>query len=115
MKNEIIIFENQEIKLEVNMKDDTVWLNVDQMAKLFDRDSKTIRKHIKNALIEELDSKEVVAKFANTTLHGALEGKTQTQMIDYYNLVAVTLLIAESNPKEKDIIIDLIMNFLIVK
>ena len=86
MKNEIIIFENQEVKLEVNMKDDTVWLNVDQMAKLFDRDSKTIRKHIKNALIEELDSKEVVAKFANTTLHGALEGKTQTHMIDYYNL-----------------------------
>ena len=56
MKNEIILFEDQGVKLEVNMKDDTVWLNVNQMAKLFDRDSKTIRKHIDNALKEELDN-----------------------------------------------------------
>ena len=45
MKNEIIIFENQEVKLEVNMKDETVWLSTEQMAKLFERDYKTIRKH----------------------------------------------------------------------
>ena len=50
MKNEIIIFKNQEIKLEVNMKDETVWLNANQLSELFDRDSKTIRKHINNAL-----------------------------------------------------------------
>ena len=49
-KNEIIIFENQNVKLEVNMKDETVWLNREQMAKLFDRDIKTIGKHINNAL-----------------------------------------------------------------
>ena len=42
MNNEIIIFENQDVKLEVNMKDETVWLNVEQMSKLFGRDSKTI-------------------------------------------------------------------------
>ena len=54
MKNEIILFENQDIKLEVNMKDETVWLNTEQMSKLFDRDYKTIRKHINNALNEEL-------------------------------------------------------------
>lgn len=43
-KNEIILFENQGVKLEVNMKDDTVWLNRQQMAELFNRDVKTIGK-----------------------------------------------------------------------
>ena len=86
MNNEIILFENQNVKLEVNMQDETVWLNSEQMAKLFDRDYKTIRKHITNALIEELQKEEVVAKFANTTQHGAIEGKTQTHYVEYYNL-----------------------------
>ena len=75
MKNEIIIFENQNVKLEVNMKDETVWLNAEQMAKLFGRDYKTIRKHINNALQEELSNELVIAKFANTTKHGIVEGK----------------------------------------
>ena len=79
MKNEIIIFENQDVKLEVNMKDETVWLNADQISNLFKRDYKTIRKHINNALKEELDS-SVVAKFATT----AKDGKTY--QVDYYNL-----------------------------
>lgn len=57
MKNEIIMFENQNVKLEVNMKDETVWLTQMQMAQLFDRDVKTISKHIKNAFDEELDEK----------------------------------------------------------
>lgn len=86
MKNEILLFENQNVKLEVNMKDETVWLNTEQMAKLFDRDYKTIRKHINNSLKEELKDEVVVAKFENTTQHGAVEGKTQTHYIDYYNL-----------------------------
>ena len=80
MKNEIIIFENQKVKLEVNMRDETVWLNANQMAKLFGRDSKTIRKHINNALMEELSDEVVVAKFATT----AKDGKTY--QVDYYNL-----------------------------
>ncbi|MDO4963503.1 MAG: virulence protein RhuM/Fic/DOC family protein [bacterium] len=86
MKNEIVLFENQNVKLEVNMKDETVWLNTEQIAQLFDRDYKTIRKHINNALNEELSDQVVVAKFENTTTHGAIDGKTQTHMIDYYNL-----------------------------
>lgn len=86
MKNEIVLFENQDVKLEVNMQDETVWLNTEQMAQLFDRDYKTIRKHINNALKEELSDQVVVAKFENTTTHGAIDGKTQTHMIDYYNL-----------------------------
>ena len=79
MKNEIVIFNNQEVKLEVNMKDDTVWLNRNQMAELFGRDVKTIGKHINNALNEELDN-SVVAKFATT----ASDGKTYS--VSYYNL-----------------------------
>ena len=86
MKNEIIIFDNQNVKLEVNMKDETVWLSASQMAELFNRDEKTIRKHINNALKEELNNEVVVAKFAHTTQHGAIQGLTQTHDIYYYNL-----------------------------
>ncbi len=50
MKNEIILFENQNVKLEVNMKDETVWLSLDQLATLFDRDKSVISRHIKNVL-----------------------------------------------------------------
>ena len=86
LKNEIIIFENQNVKLEVNMKDETVWLSLEQMAKLFDRDKSVISRHIKNILEEELNDEVVVAKFATTTKHGAIEGKTQTKEVEYYNL-----------------------------
>ena len=79
MKNEIILFENQNVKLEVNMKDETVWLSLDQMAKLFDRDKSVVSRHIKNALEEELDN-SVVANFATT----ARDGKTYK--VDYYSL-----------------------------
>ena len=80
-KNEIILFENQGVKLEVNLKDETVWLNREQLAKLFDRDIKTIGKHINNALKEELaDDTAVVAKFATT----ATDGKKY--QVEYYNL-----------------------------
>ena len=82
MKNEIIIFENQNVKLEVNMKDETVWLNREQIAKLFDRGIKTIGKHINNALKEELD-KSTVAKFATVQKEGNRE---VTRQIEYYNL-----------------------------
>ena len=85
-KNEIILFENQGVKLEVNLKDETVWLNLEQMAELFKRDKSVISRHIKNALMEELKDEQVVAKFATTTKHGAIDGKTQTHIVDYYNL-----------------------------
>ena len=85
-KNEIILFENQGVKLEVNLKDETVWLNLEQMSELFDRDKSVISRHIKNALSEELKDEVVIAKFATTTKHGAIEGKTQTHQVEYYNL-----------------------------
>ena len=87
MKNEIILFENQDIKLEVNMKDETVWLSLEQMTKLFGRDRTVITRHVNNIFKdEELDKSEVCAKFAHTTQHGALSDKTQTREIEYYNL-----------------------------
>ena len=87
MKNEIILFENQNVKLEVNMKDETVWLSLEQMAKLFDRDRTVITRHINNVFNEgELVKNEVCAKFAHTTKHGALKDKTQTRELEYYNL-----------------------------
>lgn len=52
-KNEIIIFENQEVKLEVNMKDETVWLTQKQMAELFGKDRRTITRHIQNIYKDE--------------------------------------------------------------
>ena len=80
-KNEIIIFENQDVKLEVNMKDETVWLNLEQMTRLFSRDKSVISRHIKNIFSEgELEHNSVVAKFATT----ASDGKTYN--VDYYNL-----------------------------
>ena len=87
-KNDLVLFESQDrtIVLPVKMKDETVWLNRNQMAELFGRDIKTIGKHIGNALREELKDDMVVAKFATTTKHGAIEGKTQTHMTEYYNL-----------------------------
>ena len=80
--NEIIIFKNQNVKLEVNMKDETVWLSLDQMSKLFDRDKSVISRHIKNALKEEcIDS--TVAKFATVQKEGTREVSRE---IEYYNL-----------------------------
>ena len=80
-RNEIILFENQGVKLEVNLSDETVWLNRQQLAELFDRDIKTIGKHINNALNEELkDDNSAVAKFATT----ASDGKKYN--VEHYNL-----------------------------
>lgn len=91
-RGEIIIYraDDNMIQLDVRMEQETVWLTASQMAMLFDRDVKTIRKHINNALHEELADEVVGAKFASTTPHGAMEGKTQTNEVMYYNLEMVT-------------------------
>ena len=86
--SEIVLFEtkDREVKLPVAVDKNDVCLNRQQMADLFDRDVKTIGKHINNALKEELADQVVVAKFATTTQHGAIEGKTQTHLTEFYNL-----------------------------
>lgn len=82
-KNEIILFENQGVRLEVNLKDETVWLNRQQLAKLFERDIKTIGKHINNALNEELKDIPTIANFATVQKEGE---RIVTRNIEYYNL-----------------------------
>ena len=70
MDNEIILFENQNVKLEVNVKDQTVWLSLEQLSKLFNRDKSVISRHIKNALDEEVDN-STVAYFTTVQKEGA--------------------------------------------
>ena len=80
-KNEIIIFENQNVKLEVNLKDETVWLTQKQMAELFDKDRRTITRHIQNIYKdEELEENSVCSFFEHT----AEDGKKYN--VQYYNL-----------------------------
>lgn len=88
MSNQVILFKDGEFSLDVNVNFDenTVWLNRNQIAALFERDVKTIGKHINNALKEELDRNVAVAKFATTTKHGAIEGKIQTTLTEFFNL-----------------------------
>lgn len=83
-RNEIILFENQGVKLEVNLKDETVWLSLEQMTELFSRDKSVISRHINNIYKEkELDRSATVAKFATVKNES---GRTVTRNIDYYNL-----------------------------
>ncbi|MGI6369793.1 MAG: virulence RhuM family protein [Ignavibacteria bacterium] len=89
MSNELILYQSDELseRIEVRLENDTVWLNRQQLALLFGRDIKTIGKHINNIFNEgELAKELVVAKFATTTIHGAIKGKMQTQQVEYYNL-----------------------------
>ena len=80
-KNEIILFENQGVKLEVNLKDETVWLTQKQMAELFGKDRRTITRHIQNIYKdEELDQNTVCSFFEHT----AEDGKKYK--VQYYNL-----------------------------
>ena len=112
MKDEIVLYQpDSTIQLEVRLQDETVWLNRKQMAELFDRDVKTIGKHINNALREELapvvannamvqtknssvvanfattqKQNQVVANFATPYKHGSHKGQVQIQQVEYYNL-----------------------------
>ena len=83
-ENEIIIYQpDSTVKLEVRLENESVWLNRNQIALLFDRDVKTIGKHINNALKEELDGLPTVAKFATVQIEG---DRTVTRNIEYYNI-----------------------------
>jgi prophage maintenance system killer protein len=82
-ENEIIIYTTEDGKetFEVNLKEETVWLSLNQISKLFERDKSVISRHIRNIFkTEELSRKSVVAKFATT----ATDGKVYK--VDYYNL-----------------------------
>ena len=88
-QSEIVIFRTNDeaINVEVRFEDETAWLTQDQMSVLFSKSKSTINEHIKNVFKEgELDEKEVVRKFRITTPHGAIEGKTLSHEVNFYNL-----------------------------
>lgn len=83
-KSEIVLYQpDAEVKLEVRLEQDTVWLNRQQMAELFGRDVKTVGKHIANARHEELAEIPTVAKFATVQMEG---DRQVTRQVEYYNL-----------------------------
>src|SRR5665648_1189570 len=82
-QNELVLFQtaDEQIKLNVSVDGETVWLNRNQIAYLFDRDIKTIGKHINNAISDELAGLSTVAKFATVQTEG---NRTVERSIDYY-------------------------------
>ena len=85
----VVVYKSNDgvVQLEVQLANETVWLTLDQMAELFQRNKSTISRHIKNIFeCGELSQDMVVAKNATTTQHGALQGKTQTHEVTLYNL-----------------------------
>ena len=87
--SEMLIYQAPDgtIRLDVRLEDESVWLTQDNMAQLFGKSKKTISEHIRNIFDEsELDEQVVVRKFRTTTRHGAIEGKTQSKEVNFYNL-----------------------------
>lgn len=81
---------HEDVSFNALVKDETVWLTQKAMADLFGVDKSSISKHLKNIFAEgELSEEVVVAKIATTTQHGALDGKTQTRDVFFYNLDAI--------------------------
>ncbi len=89
MPSEILIYQNQDgnIKIDVRLEEETVWLTQSQMGQLFGKDKRTISEHIRNIFNEgELEENMVVRNFRTTTQHGAIPGKTQEHEVKGYNL-----------------------------
>ncbi len=90
--SEILLYTtpNGDIKMEVFLRDETIWLTQEKIAELFGVQRPAITKHLKNIFAEgELEEVMVSSILEHTTLHGAIEGKTQTKQVKYYNLDAV--------------------------
>ncbi len=91
--NNFVIFQTEKgkVNIDVYFQNETLWLTQKRIAELFEKDRTVISKHLKNIFESgELNENSVCAKFAHTTQHGAIEGKTQTKEIKYYNLKAIT-------------------------
>jgi hypothetical protein len=87
--SQLLIYQSPsgDIKLDVRLESETVWLTQAHMAELFGKGRTTITEHISNIFKEgELDEKLVCRNFRHTTQHGAIEGKTQSKDVTYYNL-----------------------------
>jgi hypothetical protein len=108
-KGEIILYQSPDGKaaLDVRLEGETLWLNLNQMAGLFERDKSVVSRHLGNIFkTGELERNSVVAFFATT----AADGKTY--QVEYFNLDAITLMIAESNPADKETMAKLIVNLI---
>ena len=82
--------ETENVSVNALVKDETIWLTQQAMAELFGVDKSGISRHLKNIFAtKELEEKEVVAKIATTTPHGAIVGKTQHHETTFYNLDAI--------------------------
>jgi len=90
--NPLIIYQTEDgkVKIETHFENETVWLNQAQIGELFQKSVKTISEHICNIFNDgELEEELVIRNFRTTTKHGAIEGKTQTRDVKYYNLDVV--------------------------
>ena len=91
-QNNLLIYKNKEgnIIVDAIYKDETLWLTQKGMAKVFDVGVPAISKHLRNIFDEEeLNENMVVSKMENTTQHGAIKEKTQTNEVKIYNLDAI--------------------------
>ena len=89
---EILLYktDNEEVKVEILLHNENLWLTQTKMAELFDVQKAAISKHLKNIFESgELDEKVVVSKMETTTPHGAMAGKEQKKLTNIYNLDAI--------------------------
>lgn len=93
--------ENGAIELIADTDIDTIWASKKHIADIFGIDRSVVSRHIKNIFKDaELDEKVVCAKFAHTSQHGAIAGKTQTQLLDYYQLDIILAVGYRTNSKQ---------------
>ena len=111
MENEVVLFRDGEVELEVQISPDqeTVWLSSNQMSDLFDRDEKTIRKHV-NKLFSDGNKRIAATMFLYFLDKNGILFDGNTKLIDDHTLVALTIMIAESKPDEKEMMVSVIMN-----
>ena len=103
---EILLYktDNAEVKVEILLQNENLWLTQAKMAELFDVQKAAISKHLKNIFADgELDEKVVVSKMETTTPHGAMVGKEQTKFVNIYNLDAIIAVGYRINSKKATI------------
>ena len=103
MNDKIVLYQDDDrnVVVDVMFQDETFWLSQKAMGELFDVNVSSISRHLKNIFDDgELEEREVVAKIANTTKHGAMPGKTQTKDLNLYNLDAIIAVGYRVNSKQ---------------
>lgn len=111
----LIIYKTRdnETQIEVKFEKDTVWLTQSQMAELFGRNRVAITQHLGNIFREkELNKNSVCKDFLHTASDGKSYKEDGFKKIEDNTLVALTLMIAESKPAEKEMMITVILNLM---